>query len=149
MESLYKYINDTKLKKSFTKMPKCILKNNLIINENQCSFGNIFNEYFCFCKDLNSLKLKNIKKCKYFFYLNLIDKNRKVYPKTDFLFIDFIFNELTSDDAFPIFKEMLKENLPVHYLTEWSEIYNEYCSKINKCQIIIPVNRLNFTIKFK
>ena len=146
MESLYKYINDTKLKKSFTKMPKCILKNNLIINENQCSFGNIFNEYFCFCKDLNSLKLKNIKKCKYFFYLNLIDKNRKVYPKTDFLFIDFIFNELTSDDAFPIFKEMLKENLPVHYLTEWSEIYNEYCSKINKCQIIIPVNRLNFTI---
>ena len=142
-----KYNNgNLRLKKSYIKMPKYILKNNLIINDKQWNFGNIFNEYFCFCKDLDSLKLKNQQSCKYFFYLNLIDKNRKVYSKTDFLFIDFIFNELSSDDAFPIFKEMIKENLPVHYLTESPEIYNEYCSKINNCQIIIPVNRLNFTI---
>ena len=56
-----------------------------------------------------------MKKSYYLFYLNLIGKNRKVYSKTDCLFIDFI-------NAFPIFKEMLKENLPVHYLTEWQEI---------------------------
>jgi len=147
LEFTNKIINDNmKLKKSYIKMPKCILKNNLIINDKQWIFGNIFNEYFCFCKELDSLKLKNQQSCKYFFYLNLIDKNRKVYSKIDFLFIDFIFNELSSDDAFPIFKEMIKENLPVHYLTESQEIYNEYCSKINNCQIIIPVNKLNFTI---
>ena len=147
LEFTDKYINDNlKLKKTYAKIPQYILKNKLIIDDKQWSFENIFNEYFCFCKNLDSLKLQNLQKCKYFFYINLIDKNRKVYPKTDFLFIDFIFKELTSDDAFPIFKEMLKENLPVHYLTEWPEIYNKYCSKINKCQIIIPVNRLNFTI---
>jgi hypothetical protein len=44
-----------------------------------------------------------LKKSYYLFYLNLIGKNRKVYSKTDCLFIDFI-------NAFPIFKEMLKEN---------------------------------------
>ena len=142
LEFTDKFINDTKLKKSYTKMPKCILKNNLIIDANQWSFENIFDEYFCFCKDLNSLKLQNSQRCKYFFYLNLIDKNRKVYSKTDFLFIDFIFNELSSDDAFPIFKEMLKEKLPVHYLTEWPEIYNEYCSKIN----ILIINNIIYNI---
>ena len=147
LEFTHKYINgNSKLKKSYAKIPKCILKNNLIINDNQWSFGNIFNEYFCFGKDINSLELQNLQSCKYFFYLNLIDKNRKVYLKTDFLFIDFIFKEMTSDDAFPIFKEMIKEKFPVHYLTEKPEIYNEYCSKINKCQIILPVNKLNFTI---
>ena len=80
------------------------------------------------------------------FYLNLIDKNRKVYPKTDFLFIDFIFNELTSDDAFPIFKEMINEKMPAHYLTESSNIYKQYCSNINKCQTILLVNIHNYTI---
>ena len=51
-------------------------------------------------KYINDTKLK---KSYYLFYLNLIGKNRKVYSKTDCLFIDFI-------NAFPIFKEMLKEN---------------------------------------
>ena len=147
LEFTSQYFNDnSKLKKSFAKMPKCNLKNNLIINYKQWNFENIFNEYFCFCKDLSSFELQNLQNCKYFFYLNLIDKNRKVYLKTDFLFIDFIFKDLSSDDAFPIFKEMANQKLPVHYLTERPDIYNEYCSKINKCQIIIPVNRLNFTI---
>ena len=29
---------------------------------------------------------------------------------------------------------------------ESSNIYNEYCSNINKCQVVIPVNKLNFTV---
>ena len=76
----------------------------------------------------------------------MINKNRKVYQKTDFLFIDFILNDLSSDDAYPIFKEMIKENFPVHYLTENSNIYKEYCSKIDKCQNVIHVNNQNYTI---
>lgn len=141
-------INDDnlKLKKTYTLMPKCILKKYLLINDDDWKFQNLFNEYFCFCKNLNAIKLKNSQNCKYYFYINLIDKNRNIYPKTDYLFIDFIFNDLSSDDAFPIFKEMIKEKLPVHYLTESSDIYSQYCSQINKCQTILLVNNQNYTI---
>lgn len=62
------------------------------------------------------------------------------------MFIDFIFNDLSSDDAFPIFKEMINEEMPVHYLTESTNIYNQYCSNINKCQAVLLVNQLNYTI---
>ena len=143
-----KNINDDslKLKKSYTQMPKCLLKKYLLINDVSWNFQNLFNEYFCFCKDLNSTKLKISQSCKYYFYLNLIDKNRNIYSKTDYLFIDFILNDLSSDDAFPIFKEMIKENMPAHYLTESSDIYSKYCSGINKCQIVLLVNIQNYTI---
>jgi hypothetical protein len=145
--NIQKYINNNfKLQKSFTAIPKCFLKRYLIANDNEWRFENLFNEYFCFCKELNSLKLSNSQRCKYYFYLNLINKNRKVYLKTDYLFIDFIFKDLSSDDAYPIFKEMNKNKSPVHYLTESSDIYNEYCFKINKCEIVILVNRQNYTI---
>ena len=138
----YRYL---KLQKSYIQIPKFILKKSLV-NTNEWSFENLFNEYFCFCEDLNSIKLKNSQSCKYYFYLYLIDKNRKVYSKNDYLFIDFIFNDLSSDDAFPVFKEMFKEKMPVHYLTESSHIYNQYCSQIYKCQTILLVNKLNYTI---
>lgn len=141
------YINNSlKLPKNFAQMPKFNLKQNLVINDNKWSFENLFNEYSCFCKDLNFIKLKDSKKCKYYFYLNLIHKNRKVYLKTDYLFIDFIFNDLSSDDAFPIFKEMINEKMPVHYLTESANIYNQFCLNINKCQTVLLVNQLNYTI---
>ena len=104
-ENIQNYTNNNfRLKKSYTKMPKCILKRNLINSEDQWRFEYLFNEYFCFCKDLNVLKLKNSQNCKYFFYLNLIDNNKNVYLKTDYLFVDFIFKDLSSDDAYPIFK---------------------------------------------
>jgi hypothetical protein len=138
--------DNLRLQKSYSQVPKCFLKELLIIKDNNWIFDNFFNQYFCFCKDLNSLKLTNSQSCKYYFYSNLIDKNRKVYQKTDFLLIDFIFNDLTSDDAYPIFKEMMKENMPAHYITESSKIYKEHCSKINKCQNVIQVNKLNYTI---
>jgi hypothetical protein len=142
-------INDNlKLQKTYIQIPKFILKKNLLINDNEWSFDNLFDEYFCFCKGLNSKILKNSQSCKYYFYLNIIDKNREVYLKTDYLFIDFIFNDLSSDDAFPIFKEMINESMPAHYLTESSNIYNQYCSNINKCQTILLVNKLNYTINF-
>jgi CDP-glycerol glycerophosphotransferase (TagB/SpsB family) len=40
----------------------------------------------------------------------------------------------------------MKENMPVHYLTESTNIYNQFCAKTNKCQTILLVNKLNFTI---
>ena len=138
--------NSLKLQKSYTKIPKLILKKQLLINNYECIFQNLFNEYTCFCKDLNSIELFNSQSCKYYFYLNLIDKNRNIYSKTDYLFIDFISNDLSSDDAFPIFKEMIKEKIPVHYLTESSNIYKQYCSGLKKCQTVLLVNMLNYTI---
>ena len=141
------YINDNfLLQRSYTKMPKFNLRRNLIVNNDEWRFEYLFNEYFCFCISLNSSKLKNSESCKYYFYLNLINKNKNVYLKTDYLFIDFIFKDLSSDDAFPIFKEMIKEKFPVHYITESSNIYNEYCSEVNKCENVILVNKQNYTI---
>ena len=63
-----------------------------------------------------------------------------------YLFVDFVFKDLSSDDAYPVFKEMIKEKFPAHYLTESSKIYNEYCSEINNCEIVILVNKQNYTI---
>ena len=140
-------INETfLLKKSFIKYPHYFLNKNDDLNNNEWYFLNIYNIYFCFCKGLCMLDNKSNKKCKYYFYLNIIDNNRNKYNKTDILFIDFIFNDFSSDDAFPIFEEMINENLPVHYLTENLDIYNSYCYQNNKCLKVIIVDKNNYTI---
>ena len=142
-----KKINETlKLKKSYIKYPYCTLKRNVLKNENIWGFANIYNEYFGFCKGNNCLNMKNYQKEKYLFYLKIIDNNRNINKKTDYLFIDFIFAELSSDDAYPVFKEMEKRKYKVHYLTENSDIYNEYCNSNAKCLTVIKVNKDNFIL---
>ena len=141
------HINETlKFKKSYIKYPYCSLKRNTILNENIWYFRNINNNYFCFCKGLNCLNSNISKKCKYYFYLNIIDNNRYIYEKTDYLFLDFIFNEYSSDDVYPIFKEMANKNYPVHYITENFDFYQQYCHKKSKCLTIILVNKQNYTM---
>ena len=90
------------------------------------------------------LKYKYFSNGKYFFYLNIIDNNRNVYKKSDYLFIDFIFNEYSSDDAYPVFEAMYNQKLPVHYITEKLDIYQKYCFNKEKCLSIILVNRNNY-----
>ena len=142
-----KYINKTlKLKNSYLSYPYYTLKRFANINENIWNFKNIFNDYFCFCKGFKCINLLNIQKCKYLFYLNIIDNNRKIYNKTNYLLVDFIFNELSSDDAYPIFKKMADNYLPVHYMTERKDLYDEYCYHKFYCLTVIPVNKKNFTI---
>jgi len=41
---------------------------------------------------------------------------------------------------------MINEKMPVHYLTESANIYNQFCLNINKCQTVLLVNQLNYTI---
>ena len=144
----YETINKSlKLEKSYIRYPHLILKRNHDINTNTWRFEKIFNDYFCFCKGLGCLNSKKtLEKCKYYFYLNIIDLNKKVYKKADYLFIDFIFSEFSSDDAYPVFKEMFYQKFPVHYITENIEIYNEYCNKKSKCLSILYVNKNNYTI---
>ncbi len=133
-----------KLKNSYIRYPISTLKRYIAINDNKWNFENIYNYYFCFCKGKNCLNLKIPQKCKFDFYTYIIDNNRDLYKKTEYLFVDFIFSELSSDDVYPVFKEMKKQKLPVHYLTEKEEIYNKYCYKINKCTIIIKINKCNY-----
>ena len=142
-----KNINETlRLKKSYIRYPFTLYKRNLVTNKNIWKYVNIYNNYFCFCLGLYCFETEISQKSKYYFYQNIIDNNRYIYNKTDFLFIDFIFSELSSDDAYPIFKEMKNKNFPVHYLTENINIYNEFCFQKHECTSVILVNKDNYKI---
>ena len=135
--------NSYKLKKSYISPPIPFIKNELAIIDNQWVFYNIYSNYFCFCKGI--LCLENTQYlyqyCKYRFYLTIIDNNKNLYKKTDYLFIDFIIKDIEPIDGYPIFKEMIIKNLSAHYMTKDEKIYNESLLNknnyfINNCPII-------------
>lgn len=128
------------LKKSYIISPICSPKTGLKVLNNNWIFENIYNHYFCFCKGkscFSKINLKNYQRCKYNFYLSIIDNNRYLYNKTDYLLADFFYDTLPSDDAYPIFEEMFKRNISVHYMSKNRNIYKKYCRGENQCQIII------------
>ena len=131
--------DNLKLKASYILKPKCSTKIYSNPLYNKWNFINLYNYYFCMCKGLFCKYHEIPQKCKYFFYLNVIDNNKDLYNKTDYLFGDFIYNEYSSDDTFPVFEKMIEQNLPAHYLTQNKDIYNKYCNMKNNCLIIIPV----------
>ena len=136
-------INKTfKLKKSYMKYPYCILKRDVDIKYNKWNFKNLYNHYFCFCNGFNCLRSNVTEKCKFKFYLNIIDNNRKIYQKTDYLFIDFIFSDLSSDDVYPVFREMERQKFPVHYITEKLNIYEQYFKNNNSLAILKVRNQM-------
>ena len=140
-----KYISKYIIKNYYNQYPICNLKKYIYLyykkNINWI-FINIYNHYFCFNIDDNFFrKNKNVQDCKYYFYISIIDNNRNIYNKTDYLFIDFIFANMPTDDTYPVFKEMIKQKLPAHYVTEKKSIYNEYCNNTKQCLTIIYVNR--------
>ena len=138
-ENYLKLNNDLQIKKSYLLRPICDSKNKIEIQLNEWYFKNLFNYYFCFCKGQSCLFENIPQNCKYYFYLYIIDSNKDIFNKTDYLFGDFIYNEYSSDDAFPVFEEMINKNFPVHYLTQNNNIYKKYCYLKKKCQSIIKV----------
>ena len=132
--------------KSFNLYPYFTLRRSTSISYDQWFFKNIYNIYFCFCKGENCFKSKISQKCKYYFYLYIINNNRNLYKKTDYLFIDFILAELSSDDVYPIFEKMEKKYKSVHYMTEKLDIYNQYCYQNKKCLTVIYVSKTNYTM---
>ena len=142
-DNLLKNINDIsinetlKLKKLYIKPPICKTK-----KEFGHYFGwnvkNLYNHYFCFCLGRYCSEKEIEQNETYYFYLHIIDNNKDIYNKTDYLLADFIFIDKSSDDTYPIFQEMEKRNLPVHYVTEDKNIYNKYCYQNEKCLKIIP-----------
>ena len=133
-------IINKELKKSYLLETHCITKNSNNITVNKWHFRNIMNHSFCFCTGIKCLNKKVNEKCKYLLYLNIIDNNKDIYNKTDYLFGDFIYNR-SSDDTYPIFEEMIKLNIPVHYLTQNEDIYQKYCDTKNYCESIILVKK--------
>ena len=113
------------------------------LEDNEWHFINFFNYYFCLCVGFYCKYETISQKCKYFFYLNIIYNNKDVYKKTDYLLGDFIYNEYSSDDAYPVFEEMIKQKLAAHYLTQRTDIYNKNCEKKDKCLTILPVIKRN------
>ena len=80
------------LKKSYIINPVCSPKTGLKVLNNNLIFVNIYNHYFCFCKGIScfsKINIKNGQRCKYNFYLNIIDNNRYLYIKTEYLLADF------------------------------------------------------------
>ena len=140
------YSKKYRIKNSFICPPICSTKKNLIIELNQWHFINLFNYYFCFCKGINCSYKDIHQKYKYKFYLNIIDKNRFIYNKTDYLFADFIKKSYSIDDTYPVFDEMMKLNMPAHYMTEEYTLYNLHCRGIKRCLSIILVDKKNRTI---
>ena len=128
------------LKRNYMKNPKCDLKRNAIGDKKGWVFKNIYNNYFCYCIGGKCVKNEVKQICKLNFYKHVIDVNRDLYPKTHYIFVDFIFKSLPSDDTFPIFEEMIKQNMSAHYITEKRKLYNEYCSDTKRCETIIPIN---------
>ena len=143
--SLFKNFNiqqtndNIRFRKYFLKYPIFKLKKNILKKKNKWYFKNIFNHYFCFCKGNSCVNTISYQKCKYVFYLYIIDNHRNIYNKTDYLFMDFILSYLSSDDTYPIFQSMVEQNLPVHYMTQNIKIYDKYCYKIKRCLTIIKV----------
>lgn len=116
------------LKKSYIRIPHFDIKLSLV-KENIWYFNNIYNDYFCFLKSSKSsyfLYKKISQKCKYYLYLNIIDINRNIYNKTDYLFADFSSPETAPGESFLIFNEMNKQNLKVHYMTKREDIYKNF-----------------------
>ena len=139
-------IETKKLKKLYVSKPFFSLKRNLIKRENKWIFVNIFNEYFCFCKGFDCMKIVISKICKYYFYLYLIDKNHYIYKKTDFLLMDFIFKRFSSDDVYPVFEGMINRKISAHYLTEREDIYKKYCHTNNFCDKVILADEKSYKI---
>lgn len=138
-DNFIKLNKNLQIKKSYLLRPICSSKNKINIQLNEWYFNNFFNYYFCFCKGQYCLFQNIPPKCKYYFYLSIIDNNKDIYNKTEYLFGDFIYNEYSSDDTFPVFEEMINKNFPVHYLTQNNNIYKKYCHSNKKCLSIIKV----------
>jgi len=140
------------LKSSYMQPPLCYLKRDIALDDGKWYYKNIYETYFCFCKGESCTKIPSFYKyvyqsCKYFFYLTILDNNKYLYPKTHYLLSDFFDENVESSEAFPVFQEMLKRNLKVHYLTMSWPIYSEYCLNNKKCsknlQIIYGIRTIN------
>ena len=131
--NLYKktIIKSDKFGKLFFRDLILVNKYHSISKENKWYFKNIYNNYFCFCiysKNWRCL-YKNINtKCKYYLYLNIIDKHKYLFNKTHYLLSDFASIDTAPAEAYLVFKEMLRQNLSAHFMSKREDINQKYNS---------------------
>ena len=131
-------INETlKLKMSYEINPCTTLKRNMLLIYDKWYNLNIYGHYFCSCKGDNCLVTNVTEKCKYYFYVSIIDSNRDVYKKTEYAFMDFVKADLSSDDTYPVFKEMLTMGDHAHYITGNLDIHKEHCGDDLFCKKVL------------
>jgi hypothetical protein len=110
-------------KKNFIKKPICNTIKNIMPPNDEWKFLNIFNHYFCLCRGFNCLHHFFLNKnnltqiCKYKFYLNLIEENKHLYNKTDYLLADFPYDSGSLDDAYHVFKKLINLKKNAYYMT--------------------------------
>ena len=134
------------LKKSYISRPICSSKENAITLKNIWYFKNIYNHYFCFCNGKSCPYDQIFDDCKYYLYLSIIDNNRNLYKKIDYLFLDFLYANRAPGDAYFVFREMIKKNISAYYLTERKDIYQKYYDNRTKFQKIIPIINKQYNI---
>ena len=149
--SLFQIIQNSKensylLQKCFFSPPICQTKEKVITLKNTWYFKNIYNHYFCYCDGYNCEFNQNYDDCKYYFYLSVIDNNKNVYEKTDYLLVDFLYSNRAPGDAYFVFREMIKQNMSAYYLTERKDIYQLYYNNKTNFQKIIPIINRQYNI---
>ena len=118
------------LKNIYIQKPECESKTKIALPKNEWKFLNIYNHYFCLCRGNNCLyhNLLNhhnsTQICKYKYYLNLIEENKYLYNKTDYLLADFPGDFQSFDDAYPVFQKLIKLKKNAYYMTTNKMIIN-------------------------
>ena len=142
-EFYLKNINITKtLKELYIIQPFYETKSNIDIPINEWKFLNLFNQYFCLCHGNNCLyhnilNYKNMTQiCKYKFYLNLIEENKHLFNKTDYLLADFPGEIESLDDAFPVFQKLIDLEKNAYYMTVNKNLFQNHSNDINYNNII-------------
>ena len=143
------FINDDKFNPLKIYFNYLNLSRNLFNNQNENNNSTVSLKKLFFSNPNYSPKhkmtlYKNI--CKYKFYLNIINKNRFLYNKTDYLLADFLYGNRAPGDAFIIFKEMLRENISAHYVTERKDIYNDYLGYKRESLKVIQIKNKHYNI---
>ena len=126
--------------------PICLPKELATEKKDIWIFKNLYNHYFCFCYGKDCLYDNIPQECKYLLYLTIINDNKYLYNKTDYLLADFLFENRSPGDAYLLFKEMLKRNISSHYVTERKDIYDEFNSYDNESLTIIPIINKQYNI---
>ena len=128
------------IKKSYFIMPIFFVKSSFAEIKEKWFYKNIYNNYFCFCKfsEIGKCTYKTIpKKCKYNIYLNIINNEKNLYKKTDYLLADFSSPDTAPCEAYLLFQKMIELNINAHYMTQREDIYKRY--KKSKYSYNIPI----------
>lgn len=100
-----------KLAELYIRQPFFSSKEKAIKKVNDWEFLRVYNHYYCSCRGSKCLYNKVNELCKFYFYLTIIDSNKNIYKKTDYLFADFIYADYSSDDVYIINIAKIKQNV--------------------------------------